>query len=104
MKPDGMPLHRKFGYDHMVEMAAIRAELAGYGMTSTELHFAAVQTYEDRHSNDPSYRERCDARLALPTSARPDPFREALERIRDGHNDPRGLAREILELVANDPA
>lgn len=92
------PDHLKFGYDHMVEMAQIRAELAAQGVTGTKLHFAAISQYEKRHTNDPTYAERC----AVRRNAGPIPVAgslvEALRLIRDGHNDPRALAREVLAL------
>lgn len=93
---DSIPIERKFGYGHMVEMAAIRAALASLHWTETELHFAAIRVYEERHAGEPTYRERCAARRQITA---PSPMREALMLIRDGHNDPRALAREILLLV-----
>lgn len=93
------PDHLKFGYDHMVEMAALRTELEAKGFSGVQLHFEAIRRYEQRHKGDPTYAERCNARRVLPYSARPDPLRETMEMIRDGHNDPRTLAREILLLI-----
>lgn len=92
-----LPLHRKFGYEHMLEMQRIEAALRANGVTGIELHFAAVRTYEALHRGDPSYRERQKAWLATSTAeTKPDLFRVALEEIRDGHNDPRALARQVL--------
>lgn len=98
MKPDNRPIHLKFGYDHMVEMTAIRTSLVGTGLTAIELHFAAIREYEKRHCNDPSYRERQKEWLA---TQRPllDPCIEALKLIRDGANDARTLARVTLEAL-----
>lgn len=98
---DDVPIQRKLGYDQMVEMADIRAQLMAQGVTGTTLHFEAVATYEARHRGDPSFHERQAAWLAK-QKGRPesdDPLIVAMRLIRDGHNDPRGLAREILALI-----
>lgn len=98
---DDRPIHLKFGYDHMVEMASIRAELMAQGQQGMALHFNAIRAYEARHVGDPTYAEKCAARrrLDMHNPDRFDPLRVALELIRDGHNDPRGLARETLLLM-----
>jgi hypothetical protein len=91
-----LPLHQKFGYSHMIEMRAIEDRLRANGITGVALHFAAVAEYEAAHKNDPIYSERKIA-------AKPEQnnlFRLALEEIRDGHNDPRTLARTVLETAA----
>lgn len=97
---DGIPLERKLGYDHMIEMAEIRASLAGRGLSVAELHFAAVREYERRHAGGPTYRERQRAWLdSMPKGGIEDPLIAALRKIAGGHNDPRGLAREVLAIV-----
>lgn len=102
----GIPDCRKLGYAHMIEMRAIETALRTDGVSGVELYFAAVRTYESLHKNDPSYLERQKAarirgeRWVLGTEAIPtkvDLLRRALEDIRDGHNDPRGLALAVLE-------
>jgi hypothetical protein len=100
---EDIPLQRKLGYDYLVEMAKIRAELcnAKPDITGIELHFEAVRTYENRHVNDPSYRER-QQRWLVQATTRIDPYYallDALIQIADGHNDPGTLARETLALV-----
>ena len=98
MKRQDRPDHMKFGYDHMLEMRDIEAELRARGVTGVALHFQAVARYEEIHKNDPSYRERQTKWLATQVASTPDDlFRKALEEIRDGHNDPRALARSVLE-------
>lgn len=97
------PLHRKFGYEHMVEMCEIERGLRATGLIGADLYFASVSQYEKRHKNDPSYSERHAAWLAtLSTPAPTDLLRQALEQIRDGHNDPRTLAREVLAATHED--
>lgn len=99
-----LPLHRKLGYDHMLEMREIEAALRAKGLSGTALHFAAVEEHERRHADDPTFRQMQDAARArgagwvAPMDApnREDLFRRALERIRDGHNDPRRLAHTVL--------
>jgi hypothetical protein len=102
-----MPLHRKLGYDHMMEMRAIERELRLDGLDGTDLYFEAIRLYAKRHENDPSYRQRQEAArsrgekwvgsASLPHAD--DLLRKALEEIRDGHNDPRTLAREVLAVT-----
>ena len=91
------PTHLKFGYAHMIEMREIESALRTTGLTGAELYFASVKQYETRHKDDPTYRERHQKWLATSsTPSPPDLLRQALEQIRDGHNDPRALAREAL--------
>lgn len=91
------PVHRKFGYAHMREMREIEDGLRSSGIVGAELYFASVKQYETRHRNDPTYRERHQQWLATSATASPtDLLRQALEQIRDGHNDPRTVAREAL--------
>ncbi len=95
---DDLPAHRKFGYAQAVELTEIRNGLIATGLTGVELHFATVRTYEARHANDPTYRERQQEWLSK-TKPFIDPCIEALKLIRDGHNDARELARITLEAV-----
>lgn len=98
MTRDPIPIERKFGYEHMIEMEAIREELRARGVTDpTRLHFAAVDVYVERHKNDRTYREKSETRRALVRSRYVgDRYREALEQIAAGHNDARALAKEVL--------
>lgn len=101
MPPPDVPIERKLGYAHMVEMREIEEGLRAKGLNGAELHFASVSAYEVRHKSDPTLRQRQDAarstEQAGPQAKRLDEIlREALEMIRDGHNDPRGLAQEVL--------
>jgi hypothetical protein len=98
---DTMPIQHKLGYDQMQEMSEIRLALANQGVTGTILHFRAVSEYERRHCGEPSYRERQQAWLARQKPSAPvlDYLILALREIRDGHNDPRTLAREVLALL-----
>lgn len=92
-----LPDHRKFGYAHMVEMCEIEATHRAKGLGGAELYFASVREYEQRHRSDPSYRDRVQKWLATSSTPAPDNLlRQALEQIRDGHNDPRSLARDVL--------
>lgn len=106
--PDEVDIKLKFGYSHHVEMQEIRAKLRAEGVTDqAALHFKAVAEYERRHKNDPTFAQKQAAARArgekwVPPlqSAQPsllDQFKAALEAIRDGHNDPRELARTVLE-------
>lgn len=100
MAPGEPPIHRKFGWEHAQEMREIEAQLRAEGVTDyATLHFAAVDRYVDRHKNDPTFRQRQETvsagRPVKPTDL--ERFRLALEAIRDGHNDPRSLARDVLE-------
>jgi hypothetical protein len=95
-----VPAHLKFGYAHMVEMREIEDALRTSGLHGTELHFACVRQYEVRHKDDPTYRQRQQAWLATNSvQSFRDLLRQALEEIRDGHNDPRALARQVLDTI-----
>jgi len=104
---DDVPDHLKFGYAHMMEMRTIEAEQRAAGLSGTELYFACIRHYEARHRGDPSFRQRQEiarvngeAWVGTPsTPSLDDLLRQALEQIRDGHNDPRSLAREVLDAV-----
>lgn len=90
----------------MVEMEAIRAELRAEGMTDeTLIYFAAVCRHEERHKDDETFREKQErwrregrpwsgAARAGPSQA--DLYKEALQKIADGHNDARALAKLVL--------
>lgn len=96
-----LPDRHKFGYAHMVETREIERELRATGLVGADLYFATSREYEARHKGDPSYRERVQKWLATSSTPMPvDLIRQALEQIRDGHNDPRTLAREVLEAAA----
>ncbi|RUW56835.1 hypothetical protein [Mesorhizobium sp. M8A.F.Ca.ET.021.01.1.1] len=97
---DDIPVERKFGYAHTMERHLIEAELEAAGVPMPDRMFQASAIQMERHKNDPSFRERQEAARALAPTAAPsllDRYREALEAIRDGHNDPRDLARKVLE-------
>lgn len=97
---DDLSDHLKFGYAHMMEMREIERGLRAAGLGGTDLYFASIGEYEARHKNDPSYRETHQKWLATSSTPKPvDLIRQALEQIRDGHNDPRALAREVLDAV-----
>lgn len=97
---DDIPPHRKFGYAHMIEMREIEDNLRSSGFSGADLYFASVRQYETRHKSDPSYREMSQKWLATQSTPKPtDLIRQALEQIRDGHNDPRALARAVLEAA-----
>lgn len=96
--------HRKFGFDHVVEMREIESALRTTGLVGIALYFASVQEYSVRHANDPTYRQRQEmarargerwvASASVPHAS--NLHRKALEEIRDGNNDPRSLARDVL--------
>jgi len=102
---DARVLKRKFGYDHMVEMRAIEAQLSH--LPEIERYFAAIKEYQRRHANDPTYRERIEAARARgekwvspakTTTSRPSPpsltadeIGYLLERL-VGVNDPLGAS------------
>lgn len=105
---DDVDIRQKFGYSHHMEMQEIRDKLRAEGETDQAMiHFKAVAEYERRHKNDPTFAQKQAAARARgekwvtplesdqPTLL--DQFRAALEAIRDGHNDPRELARTVLE-------
>ena len=92
-----LPIHRKLGYNHMLEMREIETALKTQGISGVELHFAAVRYYEAKHKNDPSFKERQKVWLSTQSApSRNDLLKIALEEIRDGHNDPRALAEKVL--------
>lgn len=106
---DDVDIKQKFGYSHHVEMEEIRAKLRAEGETDQAMiHFKAVAEYERRHKNDPTFAQKQAAARARGEKWVPplqsdqpsllDQFRAALEAIRDGHNDPRELARTVLEI------
>jgi hypothetical protein len=98
-----LPDHLKFGYAHMIEAREIERELRATGLSGADLYFATSRQYEARHKNDPSYRERVQKWLATSSTPKPvDLIRRALEQIRDGHNDPRTLARDVLAAIDNE--
>lgn len=97
------PIERKFGYDHMVEMNAIRNEMRAEGITDfSTLHFGAVERYIARHMNDPTYRETsrriAGSATAVMSDNRLQRFEAALREIAAGHNDAMNLARRVLGL------
>lgn len=97
---DDLPVHLKFGYARMMEMREIERGLRTSGLDGVELYFASIRQYEARHKDDPSYRESQKKWLATSSTPAPtDLLRQALEQIRDGHNDPRAMAREVLEAT-----
>lgn len=53
---DEVPIHRKFGYDHMVETAEMREALIAKGVSGTALIFEVSKEYLRRHRDDPSFR------------------------------------------------
>lgn len=65
------------------------------GLEGLELHFRAEALFQKALDQKPTYRERQRAWLARVAHSQ-DPFREALEQIAAGHNDPRQLAIETL--------
>lgn len=99
-----IPIQHKFGYEHMVEMQQIEDEHRVAGLSGMELFFASIRTYEGRHKSDPTFKQKQQAARArgedwigtpsIPSTT--DLLRQALEEIRDGHNDPRALARAVL--------
>lgn len=97
-----LPDHLKFGYSHMIEMREIEKTMrARTDLTGADLYFACVDQYEKRHAGDPTYKERQQQWLSKHTTM-PTNFslmKEALEQIRDGHNDPRALATEVLNAI-----
>ena len=97
--PDTVPIERKFGYSHVMERAAIRAELVAAGEPDDmRLHFKVVSEQERRHKDDPTFAERCAAFRARQPKAREGFTREELDRIAEhfaGANDP--VAISILE-------
>lgn len=105
---DDVDIRLKFGYSHHVEMEEIKAALRADGETDQAMiHFKAVAEYERRHKNDPTFaqnqavaRARGEKLVPPLQSDQPsllDQFKAALEAIRDGHNDPRQLARTVLD-------
>ena len=56
MSADPVPVERKFGYQHMMEMQEIEDELREKGLDGIALTFAASAEYLKRHRNDPSFR------------------------------------------------
>ena len=101
---DDLPDHLKFGYAHMMEMREIESGLLAFdaSLKGADLHFACVHEYQTRHRGDPTYRERVQKWLATSSTPKPvDLIRQALEQIRDGHNDPRALARDVLAAVSD---
>ena len=106
---DDRPIHLKFGYEHALEMAQIRKNLEAEGFSGPALHMEAARCYERRHKHDLPYRVRQQiakengeawAGGAPPVPTEADILRAALEAIRDGHNDPRALAAEVLAKVS----
>lgn len=110
MPKDDLPLHRKFGYARMVEMQEITKEIAEeLGVDphtfNPKVYFESLHRYEQRHKNDLNMRQRQakarreGARWIDGPNRKPsdlDRYREALEKIAAGHNDPRALAKEVL--------
>ncbi len=96
-----IPLHRKLGYDHMLEMREIEARIRSRadGTTGIALHFEAIRHYEIAHKDDPSFRQRQKNQEVKHVYTNEHWLRLALEEIRDGHNDPRALARAVLEKI-----
>lgn len=81
------------------------AQAASEGLAGIELFFRGQALFSESLSRFPSYKERNTAWKSKQVSvASKDPVREALEQIRDGHNDARGLAAKVLsELQFKEP-
>lgn len=92
----------------MVEMREIEDGLRAAGFRGVDLYFASIRHYEHRHKFDLTFkqrqdvaRERGESWVSTPSTETPkDLIRQALEQIRDGHNDPRTLARDVLAAIA----
>ena len=99
-----LPAHRKFGYQHAVEMREITEALQDSGLSDTEINFRAIEIYQERHKDDPTFRERQVKWLKRRPAPEPGPLSilmEAMKQIANGHNDPGRLARETLEAIEN---
>ena len=77
------------------------AQAAAEGLAGLDLFFRGQQLFQERLEKRPTYRERQAAwKSKQMARVRPvDPLRAALEAIRDGHNDPRALAKEVLSTA-----
>jgi len=105
---DDKPIEQKFGYEHMLEMQQIEANLRNEGFDGVALHFESIRCYDRRHKNDIPFRVlqqiakedgKAWAGGGSPKPSDTDILRDALIAIRDGHNDPRALAAEVLEKL-----
>lgn len=110
-RPEDAHLRYKLGYWHMVEERKIRAELIEAGHDPAEIGFTFLITKKrvENHANDETHREaserrwgvalarqQAEAQVELARDEATQDAIEALRRIRDGHNDPRALAMEVL--------
>lgn len=67
------------------------------GLVGLELYFREQQLFTECLGRRPSYRERQKLRVTpVRVTASADELRRALEQIRDGHNNPRELAAQVL--------
>lgn len=72
------------------------AQAVSEGLAGLELFFRGQELFSQCLAARSSYRDRQAAWFKKQTASR-DPFREVLQAIADGHNDPRSLAREVLK-------
>lgn len=76
------------------------AQAQAEGLAGVELFFRGQQLFMKSLNRFPSYRERQKLRGApVRVTASADELRRALEQIRDGHNNPRELAAQVLEIL-----
>ena len=97
---DETPIHRKLGYQRMIEIGAHRERIkAATGLSGERLEAAARDAYDEAHRNDPTYRETSAAFAARfpkpppPVLFTPEELALIAERFA-GANDPVGQAIE----------
>lgn len=111
--PEERHLRNRFGYWHMVEERMVRAQMAAEGITpETErgcFYLLMTQRIMENHKDDPKpwhdrhglmygggIRQQAAYELQAMIEAAREECLQALRDIRDGHNDPRGLASAVL--------
>lgn len=78
--------------------SALREHAKSEGLDGFELHFRTEALFNEALNAKPTYRER-NAAWRSKTARQPNTFRDALEQIAAGHNDPRRLAHDTLEAA-----
>lgn len=106
-REDEKHLRRKLGYWRMVEDRMVRDQLAAEGVTPDQWGFWSEisRRMVENHKDDASFKvpgyitQQISCGQDEQIAHAKDACVEALRQIRDGHNDPRLLAREALERL-----
>jgi glycine/D-amino acid oxidase-like deaminating enzyme len=114
-RPEDKHLRRRFGYWQMVEERMVRAQLEEEGVAPDSPCFfmSVAKRIEENHKDDPkpwklagpadgrwgAVRQQAAFERDAAVERAKDEAIKALIEIRDGHNDPRALAAQVLAAL-----